>query len=286
MQDHLDVRVDLGDRLLGGLGLGLADVGDAVDDLALQVRLVDRVEVHDAERADARRGQIEQGRRAEAARAHDENLRVLQALLPGHAHVGDNQVARVALHLVDRQIRGRFNERWQRHCANSSQVEVSSSGVNRVPPPGIPVLVHHLTEPGGDQIRPLHLPYVPDAREHLDLGVPEGARGRDGQRRAHQPIVAAEEHQRRRLDPLGRPPQRQRPGRQRLARPAFARRRPAWPRRSRARRACAARPPPARTGRGAGRPGRSSRCCTRLPPGSRPAPAPSGAPARRRRRAA
>ena len=136
----VDVRVDLGDRLLGGLGLGLAHVGDAVDDLALQVRLVDRVEVHDAERADAGRGQVEQRRRAEAARAHDEHLRVLQALLPGHADVGDDQVARVALHLVDRQIRGRFNERWQRHCANSSQVEVSSSGVNRgrAPDPGIP----------------------------------------------------------------------------------------------------------------------------------------------------
>src|ERR1700727_852949 len=86
------------------------------------------------------RCRLEQRRGAEAARANDEHLRVLQALLPGHADVGDNQVARVALHLVDRQIRGRFNERWQRHCANSSQVEVSSSGVNRVPPPGIPVL--------------------------------------------------------------------------------------------------------------------------------------------------
>ena len=57
----------LQDAVARGLGLGPADVGLAVDDLALQVRLVDDVEVDDAERADARRGEVEQGGRAQAA---------------------------------------------------------------------------------------------------------------------------------------------------------------------------------------------------------------------------
>ena len=40
----------------------LADVGHAVDHLALQVGLVDHVEVDDAEGADAGGGQVEQSR--------------------------------------------------------------------------------------------------------------------------------------------------------------------------------------------------------------------------------
>src|SRR6478736_2898302 len=69
VHDDLDVGVDLGDRLLGGLGLGATDVGHAVDDLALEVGLVDLVELRDAERADAGRDQVQQGGRAQAAGA-------------------------------------------------------------------------------------------------------------------------------------------------------------------------------------------------------------------------
>ena len=102
MQHDLDERVDLLDRLLGADRLRLPDVGLAVDDLALQVGLVDDVEVDDAEGADTGGGEVEQRRRAEAAGTDDEHLGVLQPLLPGHADVGDDQVARVAAHLVDR----------------------------------------------------------------------------------------------------------------------------------------------------------------------------------------
>ena len=92
------------DRLPGRLGLGLPDVGLAVDDLALQVRLVDVVELDDAERADPGRGQVEQRRAAEAAGADHQHLGVLQPLLPVHPDVGDDQVPGVAADLVDGQL--------------------------------------------------------------------------------------------------------------------------------------------------------------------------------------
>ena len=105
MHDHVDVGVGLlGDRLPADWAFGLPDVGLAVDDLALQVGLVDLVELRDAERADARRGQVEQRRAAQAAGADDEHLGVLEALLPGHADVGDDQVPAVAAYLVDGQL--------------------------------------------------------------------------------------------------------------------------------------------------------------------------------------
>ena len=53
----------------GGLGLGPADVRGAVEDLALEVGEIHRVEIHDAELADAGGGEIHGDGRAEPARA-------------------------------------------------------------------------------------------------------------------------------------------------------------------------------------------------------------------------
>src|SRR5262249_13382000 len=103
------------DGVTGGLGLGAADVRLAVDDLALQVRLVDLVELHDAERADARGGQVHQRRRAQAAGSHTEHLGGLQPLLPGHPDVGDDQVAGVPADLVYGELGSRLDQGWQRH---------------------------------------------------------------------------------------------------------------------------------------------------------------------------
>jgi hypothetical protein len=52
-----------------------------VDDLALEVGDVDDVVVDDAERPHAGRGEVERGRRAEAAGAEQQDLRVEQLLL-------------------------------------------------------------------------------------------------------------------------------------------------------------------------------------------------------------
>ena len=110
MDHDVDVGVGLLDRLPRRERLGLPDVGLAVDDLALQVGLVDHVEVDDAEGADPGRGQVEQRGRAEAPGADDQDLGVLQPLLPGHPDVGDDQVAGVPAHLVDGKLGGRLDQ--------------------------------------------------------------------------------------------------------------------------------------------------------------------------------
>jgi hypothetical protein len=112
---HLDVDegIDLGNAVPRGLGLEPADIGLAVNDLALQVGLVHDIEIDDAERAHTGRRQVEQRRRTQAARPDDEDTGVLQPLLPGHADLRDDQVTRIALHLVKRQLGGRLDQRWQ-----------------------------------------------------------------------------------------------------------------------------------------------------------------------------
>jgi hypothetical protein len=50
-----------------------------------------------------------------AAGPDDQDLGVLQPLLPGHAHVGDDQVTGVTPDLVDGQRFGGLDQRGQRH---------------------------------------------------------------------------------------------------------------------------------------------------------------------------
>ena len=71
-----------------------------VEDLALQVGGVDDVHVDDADRAHPGRGQVERGRRAEAARAEQEDLRLEQLWLARLADLGEQQVALVAVALL------------------------------------------------------------------------------------------------------------------------------------------------------------------------------------------
>jgi len=91
-----------------------------VDDLALQVRLVDHVEVDDAQRADTGRGQVHQRGRAEAAGADAQHLGVLQAALADLAYVRDDQVPGVAPDLFDGQVISGGNQRRQRHGGSVS----------------------------------------------------------------------------------------------------------------------------------------------------------------------
>jgi len=71
-----------------------------VEDLALEVRQVDDVEVDDADRADAGGREIERGRGSEPAGADQQRLRLEEPLLALRADLGDQQVAAVALLLV------------------------------------------------------------------------------------------------------------------------------------------------------------------------------------------
>src|SRR3972149_3083333 len=107
VRDDLDVRVVGLQRLLGREHLRLADVLVLVEDLALQVREVDEVEVDDADGADAGEGQVESDGRAEGAGADDEHLRVDDLALTDAADLGHDDVPRVARHLLRRQRKAR-----------------------------------------------------------------------------------------------------------------------------------------------------------------------------------
>ena len=89
-----------GERLLRRVDLALADAVHVVEDLALQVRRVDDVHVDDAERADARGGEVERGGRAEAAGAEEQHAALEQLLLAGLTDLGEQDVAAVAVALL------------------------------------------------------------------------------------------------------------------------------------------------------------------------------------------
>ena len=98
--DDVDVGVQRHQRLLGRVDLAVADPVEVVEDLALQVGGVDLVHVDDAERADAGGGEVQRGRRAEAAGPEQQHLGAEQLGLALDADLGQQQVAHVAVLLV------------------------------------------------------------------------------------------------------------------------------------------------------------------------------------------
>ena len=92
-----DVRIEPLHRRRGAVDLRPTDIGGRVDHLPLQVRQRHRVVVDDADRADARRRQVLEQRRAEPAGADDEHPRRLQLGLTGPANIAQDQVAGIAL---------------------------------------------------------------------------------------------------------------------------------------------------------------------------------------------
>src|SRR5208282_6325532 len=75
---QVEVGIDRLQLVGGGVEFLAADVSGGVDDLPLQVRIIHHVEVHNAERADARSRQVKRKRRPESARADAQNFRGLQ----------------------------------------------------------------------------------------------------------------------------------------------------------------------------------------------------------------
>ena len=98
--DDLDVGVQPFDEDPRRGGLRHPDPLGVVDHLALQVGGVDDVVVDEADRADAGGGEVERGRRAEAAGAEQQHLRVQQLHLAVDPDLGQQRVARVALALL------------------------------------------------------------------------------------------------------------------------------------------------------------------------------------------
>jgi hypothetical protein len=77
-----------------------------VEDLPLQIRQIDDVEVDDPDRADAGGREVEGRRGAETAGSDQERLAAEQPRLPFGPDLGDQQVAAVALLLLGAQAYG------------------------------------------------------------------------------------------------------------------------------------------------------------------------------------
>ncbi len=114
--DHLDVRVERADGVGGRRRLGPADIGVAVDHLALEVRRVDDVVVDDPEGPDARGGEVEQRRGAQPAGPDDEDPGGTQPPLPVPAHLRQEEVPRVAGPLRGGQLGTRREEGRHTHA--------------------------------------------------------------------------------------------------------------------------------------------------------------------------
>ena len=127
--DHLDVRVDRAHALGRRPDLGPADVGLAVDDLALEVGLLDDVGVHHPQGADARGREVEEGRGPQPPGSHDQDAGVGEAPLPLAAHLRQQQVARVALDLRGGQLGPDVDERWSCHAATIPRTGCEAAGV-------------------------------------------------------------------------------------------------------------------------------------------------------------
>ena len=80
----------------GRVELGAANIAGMVDDLALQIGVIDSVEIDQPEGSDACGSKVEHQRRAEPACSNTEHTRGLQLLLPCHGNFGHDQVPRVA----------------------------------------------------------------------------------------------------------------------------------------------------------------------------------------------
>ncbi|MNL58560.1 hypothetical protein D3C87_1822070 [compost metagenome] len=106
MADHSDVRVHRLEACLGLPDLGPPHVVGSEEDLALQVRARDLVEVHQRDRPDPCGRQVSRKRRAQASDADHRDLGVLETTLPRDADLGQGQVAAVSFLLRDAQRLG------------------------------------------------------------------------------------------------------------------------------------------------------------------------------------
>ena len=94
------MRVEPRDGARRAVGFRKADIRRAVDHLALQIGQRHRVVVDHAERADARRREVQQHRRAEAAGADHQHAGAAQRRLAGTADLAQHDVARVAFEFL------------------------------------------------------------------------------------------------------------------------------------------------------------------------------------------
>ena len=102
--DNFNLRVDGVERRACRFDFARADRVGAIEDLPLQVGEIDLVGVGERQPADARRGEIEGRRAAEAAGADDQRGCRAQPFLPLDADLGEQDVPAVAEELLVVQL--------------------------------------------------------------------------------------------------------------------------------------------------------------------------------------
>ncbi len=90
-----DLRVERIEPVAGRLQLRATDIWGSVDNLALEIAVVNDIEVDDPDAPDAGRGQIQRHRRAETASTDAQHTGRLELQLPVHADLGHDEVATV-----------------------------------------------------------------------------------------------------------------------------------------------------------------------------------------------
>jgi hypothetical protein len=96
----MDVRVEVLEPRVRRIELRGADRAGAVNDLALEIRRVHHVEVHQPERPDTGGREIERRGRSEASGSDQCHPGSLQAPLARWPDFGQDQVTRIAEHLL------------------------------------------------------------------------------------------------------------------------------------------------------------------------------------------
>ena len=93
MKVDLHVGVDRLNGVFRAVDFLAADIAGAVQDLALEVREIDGIEINEANPADAGGGKVESDRGAESARSYTENAGRLDPFLPLEGDLGHDEVA-------------------------------------------------------------------------------------------------------------------------------------------------------------------------------------------------
>ncbi len=92
------IRIKGAKGLCGRLGLGPPQIVHAVERLAVEVRLLDPVAIHQCDGADPGTGEIVQDRHAKPSRADDQDPGRAQPVLTGGADLRQRDLAGIAGH--------------------------------------------------------------------------------------------------------------------------------------------------------------------------------------------
>ena len=125
------VGIEISDAVSRRAGLGPSDPGATMNHLPLQVRHLNYITIHNADRADSRCRQIQQKRRSKATAADAQHRCALQPFLTGAADLREDQMPGIAMLLVRGQRRMLLGSGHGASLSRSPQrVSQTSSGTS------------------------------------------------------------------------------------------------------------------------------------------------------------